>query len=133
MNSIVKYGVVQLAVLFNSLLCIAAMPSKAAFAIDSSRNLASYYVAYRIPGDPYSPTPILPGLPPEVRVIGGGIDPPPIKTNAGTFYGVDRLLSVGSGVTALDGNYAVDGGLVVTDRYEGVCGFGFTFRITAVR
>lgn len=81
--------------------CLAALPL-ALVAISSSHaqpaeppqgGLRAYFPAYGVPGrlPPYSSLPPS-GFPPEVHVIGGGIDPPPITTGAGTFFSVDRFV-----------------------------------------
>lgn len=59
-----------------------------------AQSLARYYMHYSIPGMPPFGSPVAPGFPPEVRVIGGGLDPAPISTSTGTYFPVTRVMAV---------------------------------------
>jgi hypothetical protein len=71
-------------------------PSSATHAQTSKppqEGLSVYFPAYAAPVwlPPWrNPPPV--GFPPEVRVNGGGIDPPPISTGRGAFFSVERFV-----------------------------------------
>ena len=56
-------------------------------------SLAPYYTYYSVPGSSGAVDPAISGLPATVRVIGGGIDPAPIVTSAGSFASIQRMLT----------------------------------------
>ena len=76
------------------ILIAAALMSHAVAAADS---LARYYVLYSTPYPFPGRPPLVLGFPPEVRVIGGSVDPPPKVSSLGSFLGVDRLVRLGTG------------------------------------
>ena len=57
-------------------------------------SLRPYYVYYQTPGTSISRDNLVSGFPPEVRVVGGGVDPPNIVNSAGSFAPVDRMIGV---------------------------------------
>ena len=60
-----------------------------------STSLRPYYVYYLTPGTFNTRDNLVTGFPPEVRVVGGGVDPPNIINSAGSFAPVDRMMAVG--------------------------------------
>lgn len=56
-------------------------------------SLMPYYTYHPIPGSFDAVEPPMVGFPPAVRVIGGGIDPAPIVTSAGSFASIQRMLT----------------------------------------
>lgn len=60
-----------------------------------STSLRPYYVYYQTPGTFNTRDNLVTGFPPEVRVVGGGVDPPNIINSTGSFAPVNRMISVG--------------------------------------
>ena len=80
-------------------------------------SLMPYYTYYPVPGTYEAVDPPTPGFPPTIRVIGGGVDPPPIVTSTGSFASIQRMLSA-----PIDDNpYGVARGMHVFERRDGVC------------
>ena len=102
-----------------ALLC-GAISTKTADAQPSNAppNLTPYYTFYGVPGQLPAPDPVITGFPPEVRVFGGGVDPPPIVTSAGSFATVERMLSAVPSTLI-----GIPFGLYVAERRSGVCQF----------
>jgi hypothetical protein len=79
-------------------------------------SLAPYYPYYPVPGSPEAvDAPIL-GFPPTIRVIGGGIDPAPIVTSAGSFASIQRMLTARH-----ETSYGTSFGQYLLERRDGVC------------
>ena len=57
-------------------------------------SLRPYYVYYQTPGPSILSDNLVTGFPPEVRVVGGGVDPPNIVNSARSFAPVDRMIGV---------------------------------------
>lgn len=113
MKSIINYAFVA----FGSLVALSTPLSVRAADVTSLR---PYYRYYDLPGSTGTPPTdfLVPGFPPEVRVIGGGLDPLPIINSAGTFHPVTSLFRVfapyeyGTYVRALEGAAIGFGGAV---------------------
>ncbi len=74
-----------------SLIVSAASPSVNAADVTSLR---PFYRYYQVPGTSSDRDFLVAGFPPDVRVIGGGIDPPPVTNSFGTFFSVDRRMLI---------------------------------------
>lgn len=63
-------------------------------ALVSAQSLAPYFISYQTPGA-VEPGQALPpnGFPPVVRIVGGGVNPPPFVTSAGSFERVERFVA----------------------------------------
>ena len=84
-------------------------------AAPTAPSLAPYYTYHPVPGFDTGDPPI-PGFPPVVRVIGGGVDPAPIVTGAGSFASIQRML-VARHATL----YGTIRGQYLLERREGIC------------
>lgn len=76
------------------LLAALALAALLSSAHSNAIGLSAYYTYYRLPEYSAPPGPLVPGFPPEVHVVGGGVDPALVTTSAGAFAVVDRMVSV---------------------------------------
>ena len=83
-------------------------------------SLFSYYTYHPVPGTFEAVDPPQPGLPPSVRVIGGGVDPAPIVTNVGSYASIQRMLRA-VWLTNLAGYPYAPRYMYLLERREGTC------------
>ena len=79
-------------------------------------SLAPYYNYYPVPVLFEGADPPISGFPPTVRVIGGGVDPAPIVTNAGSFASIQRMLRASH-----DTSFGTTRGQYFLETRSGVC------------
>ena len=79
-------------------------------------SLVPYYTYYPVPGSFDAIDPPILGFPPTVRVIGGGIDPAPIVTSAGSFASIQRMLTARHATL-----FGTSFGQYLLERRDGVC------------
>jgi hypothetical protein len=106
-----------------SALC-AASTAHAQPAAPPQEGLSVYFPAYAAPVwlPPWrNPPPV--GFPPEVRVNGGGVDPPPLTNGAGSFYSVDRFVVFG-----ISSRFGVEQSFVLSEFFAGTCLVGQSAR-----
>lgn len=82
-----------------SLVCTVMLVASAVCSVKPARaadmsSLRPYFTYYQIPGTSLARDNFVSGLPPEVRVVGGGVDPPNIVNTAGTFAPADRMIGI---------------------------------------
>lgn len=103
-----------LSLAFAAQVCLSLTAS--AHAATTAPSLAPYYTYFPVPGTPEAIDPSQPGFPPTVRVIGGGVDPVPIVTSAGSFASVQRML-----IARHDISLGTSLGQYLLERRDGVC------------
>jgi hypothetical protein len=99
---------------FVTLACSSIAPF--AHAATTAPSLAPYYSYYPAPSSPTAVDPPILGFPPTVRVIGGGVDPAPIVTSAGSFASIQRML-----IALPVAFYGISARQYLFERRDGVC------------
>jgi hypothetical protein len=80
-------------------------------------NLMPYFTYHPVPGTDEAIDPPTAGFPPTIRVIGGGADPLPIVTSAGSFASIQRMLSAPTDYYSL----GIVRSMRVFERRDGIC------------
>ena len=97
--------------------------AQSAQAVPTPPSLAPYYTYHPVPGTYEAIDPPIIGFPPTVRVVGGGVDPAPIVTSAGSFATVQRMLrAIWNGTTGIAFNMSLlerRNGACQSDRFRG--------------
>lgn len=94
-------------------------------AVDVS-SLRPYYRYYQVPGTSPASDYLVAGFPPEVRVVGGGIDPPRIVNSSGTFAPVDRMFRIAVAFENPTSTRAQSGfSMTFGDAVSGPCDFDY--------
>lgn len=79
-------------------------------------SLVPYYTYHPVPGTFEAVDPPTPGFPPTVSVVGGGVDPAPIVTSAGSFSSIQRMLTARHALS-----FGASFGQYLLERRLGVC------------
>ncbi len=99
---------------FGAFACLSLATS--AHAAATAPSLVPYYTYHPVPGSFDAIDPPIPGFPPTIRVIGGGIDPAPIVTSAGSFASIQRMLTARHATL-----FGTSLGQYLLERRDGVC------------